>query len=380
MLTDQRKTATTSCERNAKPCRSPFAPLSLNEIAPCPKQGRKASPIREASVQHQKLVVMNEIAEGGFGKVHHCKYEGSSRILAVKIVQHNGEASRLADVAHEVGIHRTLFQEDLGSSSISENINSTFAVQLLEEIREAKRTLLVMELAHGIELQELVDNSNLGRLEDAECHSLSRLLIEAVAFFHSRGVAHCDIKPENIMVYTQDATESKLKLIDYGSSSTFSSSNTLVCELGGTEEYMAPERHWLEIDGTFDGAPSDIYSTGVCMFFMLVGEVPFDFETIGSFDEVQDQLDAGSIPFPAPEKLFLSDAWKDLVSQTMRAEPEDRPTAIALLKHPLFCTTHEHVRKESSSSSSALTNEITSPCNESSFSVRNLQDSLAELK
>lgn len=101
---------------------------------------------------------------------------------------------------------------------------------------------IVMEWIDGLTLREWLDNH---KHTQKERRYVADMLLEALAYVHSRQTQHRDLKPSNVMI-THDGQH--LKLIDFGLSDT--DSHTILKAPAGTEGYMAPD------------GPSDIYSLG----------------------------------------------------------------------------------------------------------------------
>ena len=123
----------------------------------------------------------------------------------------------------------------------------------------------------------LVDGENLGtrlargRPDVAETRRLLRDVADALAYAHSRGVIHRDIKPDNIIIRREDG----LSLVtDFGIARAAESDSHLTATgvAVGTPAYMSPEQALGERE--MDGR-SDIYSLGVVAYQMLAGDLPF---------------------------------------------------------------------------------------------------------
>ena len=90
--------------------------------------------------------------------------------------------------------------------------------------------------------------------------------MSAVNFIHLKGLAHRDIKLENVFL----DKNCNIKLADFGCSKVFA--NAQLSTVTGTNNYMAPEMLSQE---TYLGPPVDVYACGVVLFMMSVGEFPF---------------------------------------------------------------------------------------------------------
>jgi serine/threonine protein kinase len=229
------------------------------------------------------LTCTRMLGEGGFGQV----WQGTlSRpttdvVVAVKIVSigdKDKEGTATSDeIARECATHDLLFRG--GAHTTCNGLISLHGHTL-----EAERAILVLEFFDGIELLEHVaplDASVSGWLCESEARMYTSQITCALNHMHGVGVAHLDVKPQNVLVHPPSG---RLKLIDYGSSATFEpaaargSTARLVEDHGGTQNYMSPERHLDEDEGGFDGPSADVWSLGCLVFFMLRGYPPYDWE------------------------------------------------------------------------------------------------------
>ena len=299
------------------------------------------------------------LGRGGFGSVRSgelvdAKANKSSRV-AVKVISHSSEedgeeGSDRDDIEREIRAHRQLFD----AASPPRHL----LVELLSYIHQPSRSLLVLELVDGAkELQCLVDESADGRLAEADARSIGLKLAQALAFCHSQGVAHLDIKPGNVLVSRSSADCSdhgadedalhrswSVRLIDLGCADLFDPSDVSdawVEEAGGTDNYMAPERHFDDDERGFLAPHADVYGLGCVYFFMLHGFAPYDWaaaHTDAASAEVIRAVRDGALPFGALDedgrpRPMPSDDARDLVSAMTRADPLERPSAAVVAEH-----------------------------------------------
>jgi serine/threonine protein kinase len=98
-------------------------------------------------------------------------------------------------------------------------------------------------------------------------------VIEGLAYCHEKGVAHRDIKLENI--FLSGATE--VKIADFGLMKIFSGTGAEAMKTKcGTSNYMAPEIQNIKEGETYEGKPVDIFAVGTMLFMMLSGKQPFN--------------------------------------------------------------------------------------------------------
>ena len=105
-------------------------------------------------------------------------------------------------------------------------------------------------------------------MEEEEAKLIYLQLLSTVDYFHSKNIAHCDLKFENILY---DENTSELKVIDFGFSVEDPQKNppTFLC---GTPSYMSPEEVQKK---NIDFFKADIWSTGVILFKLVTGLFPF---------------------------------------------------------------------------------------------------------
>ena len=89
---------------------------------------------------------------------------------------------------------------------------------------------------------------------------------------------------------------------------------------------MSPERH----KGLHHGPPSDIWALGITLAECALGHYPIDLSKCRDCFELMDAMSSG-VSFP--EKLCVSGAFKDFITQCLQVNPSDRPSVLVLLRH-----------------------------------------------
>ena len=207
--------------------------------------------------------ILGVLGEGGMGTVYEAAETGPvRRRVALKIVR-AGLNSR--EVLARFAIERqalALMNHD--------GIAKVFHAGETEQ----GEPYFVMELVHGLPITEYCDSRRLTARQRLELFSTVCL---AVQHAHQKGVIHRDLKPSNIIVTEQDGV-ARAKVIDFGIAKALNApltDFTLVTRLGqplGTAMYMSPEQ--AESSGLDVDTRADIYSLGVILFELLVGEPP----------------------------------------------------------------------------------------------------------
>lgn len=175
---------------------------------------------------------------------------------------------------------------------------------------------MVLDLCDAPDLYRRV---TLRVFSESEAASVMTQLMHAVAHCHSLGVAHRDIKPDNILFDGQE----RLRLADFGSAENFSEGEKM-SGVVGTPYYVAPE----VVAGREYGEKVDVWSCGVVLYVMLAGFPPFYGETAA---EIFDAVLRANLRFPARVFNSVSAALKDLLRRMLCKDVSRRFSAEQVL-------------------------------------------------
>ena len=149
-----------------------------------------------------------------------------------------------------------------------------------------------MEDVQGIRITEYCDTHRLSTQKRLE---LFLEVCEGVQHAHQKGIIHRDIKPSNVLVTIQD-NKAVPKIIDFGVAKatgarlTEETMFTAIGQVIGTPEYMSPEQ--MGTTGLDVDTRADVYSLGVLLYELLVGELPFDLKELrrAGFHEIRRKI------------------------------------------------------------------------------------------
>ncbi|MHB0948607.1 MAG: serine/threonine-protein kinase [Gemmatimonadaceae bacterium] len=201
-----------------------------------------------------------EIGRGGMGIVYLAKDTRLKRRVAIKVLP--------PELAFRSEIRSRFLREAETAASLShQHIVPIYGVDEVEGL-----VFFAMAYVDGDNLAKLLHEKGVLPIEDVR--RITREVAEALAYAHSRGVVHRDIKPDNVLL---DKETGRAMVTDFGIARAMTDgADSRLTATGmaiGTPTYMSPEQAAgeREIDGR-----SDLYSLGILAYQMLCGEPPFN--------------------------------------------------------------------------------------------------------
>ena len=194
------------------------------------------------------------IGQGGMSLVYRAVDIRTGHSVAIKILksEYNSDKEFLER-----------FQREAQAASLMSHHN---IVNLLDVGVEGEFRYLVLEYVSGSTLKDIIQKR--GQISPATAIQITVRILSALQHAHDNGIIHRDIKPQNVLVNS----DGHIKVADFGiarmtNAFTISKGDTVV----GSVHYSSPE----QATGNVVEATSDIYSTGVVLYEMLTGRVPF---------------------------------------------------------------------------------------------------------
>ncbi|MBN2216289.1 MAG: protein kinase [Pirellulales bacterium] len=209
-------------------------------------------------------VLLDMLGRGGMGSVFLARHTTMKRQVALKII------------SRKVGKDPASRDRFLSEARAAAALDHPNIVRAFDVDKDRERHYIVMEYVAGVDLNELVREE--GPLDFAFAVDCIRQAAEGLAHAHRRNMAHCDIKPSNLLV-TETGT---VKILDMGMARLLNqnaedSSGDRDGKILGTVDYMAPEQ---AMEGPDFDHRADIYSLGCTMYYLLTGRPPFDEGTL----------------------------------------------------------------------------------------------------
>src|SRR5467141_2953489 len=258
--------------------------------------------------------LLQQIGEGGCGVVYMAQQEEPvRRRVALKVIKLGMDTKSVI----------ARFEAERQALALMDHPN--IAKVLDAAATDTGRPYFVMELVRGIKITDYCDQHNLSTRQRLD---LFIEVCQAIQHAHQKGIIHRDIKPSNILVTLHDGVPVP-KVIDFGIAKatqgelTDKTVYTRLQEFIGTPAYMSPEQ--AEMSGLDIDTRADIYSLGVLLYELLVGQTPFDAKEM-----MQGGLDA--LRQIIREKQPLRPSTK--LSQTLVAADVRRLSSKSKIRNP----------------------------------------------
>ncbi|KFD54074.1 kinase domain protein [Trichuris suis] len=246
--------------------------------------------------------VVGTLGEGSFGEVKLLVHRQLHDSVAVKIMCFDGRENRMDAAKREACVLRNLKHR---------NVISSIGYRI-------ERNTLYLFLEYASEEPDV-------GMPIGQAQYFFRQLIAGVDYIHSKGITHRDLKPENVLI----AEGEVLKISDFGMATVFRNKRGVERMLEtrcGTLPYVAPE----VLLGPYRAQPVDIWSCGVILIAMLVGQLPWDSPTqeCKAFAKWSKTADCSSGPWQKIHEIPLL-----LLKMILNCDPLARITIECIKKH-----------------------------------------------
>jgi eukaryotic-like serine/threonine-protein kinase len=256
--------------------------------------------------------LLEEIARGGMGVVYKARQKSLNRLVALKMIL-------AGQLASDLDVKRFHTEAEAAANLSHPNIVGIYEVGCLNG-----QHFFSMQFVEGRSLSQLQADGSWRTDRGRAAAELVAKVARAVHYAHAHGILHRDLKPGNVLI---DAN-GEPHVLDFGLARRIGADSSLTLEgsVVGTPGFMAPEQ--AAGKNRELGIPSDIYSLGAILYFLLTGRPPF--VAASALDTLVQVLEGEVIP----PRLITPNVARDLERICLRClekSPAQRyPSAAAL--------------------------------------------------
>lgn len=272
--------------------------------------GSDQEPITPAGVSPPKPLIVGSyrldelLGLGSHATVHLATHLPSGRRVAVKVI----------DILHPP--HRTRAYSEAEALRLLKWEKHIVGVEGLHE--SARHLYIFMEWMEGGDLATHLNR--FGPLEEDKARGYFAQLLRAIRACHERGIAHHDVKLENILL---SGDGKRLVLVDFGLSARMPPTGW-ISEFCGSPLYMSPELFSLQPHNS----GVDVWGLGVCLFKMVTDRFPF---LADSYGELEEKVLFDKVTFPSHPRI--SPSLKNLLKNMLTKDPKHRITLDEIANH-----------------------------------------------
>ncbi|XP_022416682.1 ribosomal protein S6 kinase alpha-2 isoform X6 [Delphinapterus leucas] len=254
--------------------------------------------------------VKEDIGVGAYSVCKRCVHMATDAEYAVKIIDKSKrDPSEEIEILLRYGQHPNI-------------------ITLKDVYDDGKFVYLVMELMRGGELLDRILRQRY--FSEREASDVLCTITKTMDYLHSQGVVHRDLKPSNILYMDESGNPESIRICDFGFAKQLRAENGLLMTPCYTANFVAPEV--LKRQG-YDAA-CDIWSLGILLYTMLAGFTPFANGPDDTPEDILARIGSGKYALSGGNWDSISDAAKDVVSKMLHVDPQQRLTAVQVLRHP----------------------------------------------
>ena len=250
--------------------------------------------------------LISQIAQGGMASIYSALDTRLDRKVAVKIMHPH--------LAQDEAFVNRFIREAKAAAALT-HPNAVSVQDQGWNTNGVPAVFIVMEMVEGSTLREYLDES--GKFGVAQTLQYLTAILGALAAAHKLGIIHRDIKPENILI----SNDGRIKIADFGLAHGALIGSTLTAESSvvlGSVSYLSPE----QVQRGISDARSDVYSTGILAYELLVGQKPFSGD---SPIQIAYMHVNNRVPRVSQSRSDIPKELDDLIYAATSSNPDERP-------------------------------------------------------
>ena len=252
--------------------------------------------------------IMEKLGRGGMATVFKCYHAALDRYVAIKALHpaFMEDPNFLARFQREARVVAKLEHPNI--------------VPIYDFAEHEGRPYLVMKFIEGETLKARLIRRG---IEQDQIRFIVKAVGDGLTYAHGRGILHRDVKPSNVLISNDD----RIYLADFGLARIAQAGESTISGdmMLGTPQYISPEQA-MGVGDLDEG--TDIYSFGVMLYELIVGQVPFSADT--PFSIIHDHIYT-PLPLPRSVNPHVPEAIERILLKALAKEREDRFENISAL-------------------------------------------------
>lgn len=278
--------------------------------------------MQEITLLNGRYKLLQPIGSGGMSVVYKALDEMLERTVSVKILRES--------YTDDEDFRNRFRQEAKAAANLSHpNIVTVYDFGI-----DQNQVFIVFEFVDGTDLKSLIRKFGYFKVDDAI--ALMTQACAGLGYAHRAGIVHCDIKPHNMLV----SSDNRLKITDFGIARALATIHPDEKSevVWGSPHYFSPEQ-------AAGGAPSpssDVYSLGVILYEMLTGRLPFE------ANEATELARMHRVEIPLPPRRLnpaIPEVLEEIILKVLSKEPSSRYRTADQLGRVLLSFTHVNHEK-----------------------------------
>lgn len=269
-----------------------------------------AEPKTSEIKQLNQYLLVKRVGRGATSKVYAAIDRNTNELYAVKVWRKTKHGILEAQIRREIEMMTRLANPHVVS------------MREVLKCRENGNTYMVLELADCGSLMSAIQRGV--NFSDECIASVGLQVAQGLKFLHERNICHNDIKPSNILLFSNG----RVKLADFGIVRSFQSADSVL----GSPGYQAPE--FLDDTDSLDPRKEDVWSLGVTLYEMKFGRLPFFGDDL--FQIVKDARKQ-CLTFPSHVSL----EFERVIRGMLRVDPAERLSLDEVMLEPFFAGAQE---------------------------------------